>query len=155
MGLLTPLAVRIGAIPWMPKALPLIEKTDSRLQRVTSGRVSLLDIAGLPNLMLRVPGRKSGVLRSTPLLCAPRSNGEWLIAGSYFGNPTTPTWVYNLRAADSAEIVVDGTPIEVSWREACDDRPALWAELLDVWPNFRLYEQRTDRTIPVFVLTRR
>ncbi|MGJ0121153.1 nitroreductase/quinone reductase family protein [Williamsia sp. MIQD14] len=155
MGLLTPLAVRIGAIGWMPKALPLIEKTDSRLQRVTHGRVSLLDIAGLPNLLLRVPGRKSGVLRSTPLLCAPRSADEWLIAGSYFGNPKTPTWVYNLRATDSAEIVVDGTPIAVSWREAGDDRPALWAELLDVWPNFRLYEQRTDRTIPVFVLTRR
>ena len=47
MGLLTPLAVRIGAISWMP------------------------------NLALTVPGRKSGIPRTTPLLCVPHDGG-WL-----------------------------------------------------------------------------
>ena len=68
MGLLTPLAIRIGAISWMPKLLPQIVWTDRRLQKVTRGRVSVLDIAGLPNLTLTVVGRKSGIPRSTPLL---------------------------------------------------------------------------------------
>ena len=153
MGLLTPLAVRIGAISWMPKLLPVIEKTDVRLQRISSGKVSVLDIAGLPNLVLRVAGRKSGVVRSTPLLCVPR-DGDWLIAGSYFGNPKMPAWVHNLRATETAEIVRGGTTIRVRWRELADaERSAAWQDLLGTWPNFRLYEQRTDRLIPVFSLT--
>jgi deazaflavin-dependent oxidoreductase (nitroreductase family) len=153
MGLLTPLAVRIGAISWMPKLLPVIEKSDVRLQQISRGKVSVLDIAGLPNLILRVPGRKSGVVRSTPLLCVPR-DGDWLIAGSYFGNPKMPAWVYNLRATDTAEIVRGGIPVRVRWRELSgEDRARAWQDLLDTWPNFRLYEQRTDRVIPVFSLT--
>ena len=76
MNLLTPLAVRIGAIPWMPKLLPQITATDKFIQRVSKGRVTILDIAGLPNLMLTVNGRKSGVPRTTPLLCVPYESGQ-------------------------------------------------------------------------------
>ena len=61
MGLLTPLAVKIGSISWMPKLLPQITATDKFVQKVSRGRVTILDIAGLPNLMLTVKGRKSGV----------------------------------------------------------------------------------------------
>lgn len=75
------------------------------LQRVTKGRVSILDIAGLPNLTLTVPGRTSGIPRSTPLLRVPY-DGTWLIAGSYFGGPTMPLWVHNLRATQTAQISV-------------------------------------------------
>ena len=155
MGLLTPLAVKIGAISWMPKALPQIEKWDSRLQRVTAGRLSALDIAGLPNLMLRVPGRKSGAIRSTPLLCVPHDGG-WLIAGSYFGAQKMPVWVLNLRATDEAEIIVDRETVPVAWREVSGpERARLWDVMVGTWNNFTLYEKRTDREIPVFVLTRR
>ena len=55
----------------MPKLLPQITATDKFVQRVSKGRVTILDIAGLPNLMLTVKGRKSGVPRTTPLLCVP------------------------------------------------------------------------------------
>src|SRR3954468_18003296 len=80
MGLLTPVAIRIGGISWMPRLLPGIVWVDTRLQRLTRGRLTLLDIAGLPNLMLTVPGRKSGIPRSTPLLCVPHQ-GTYLVAG--------------------------------------------------------------------------
>ena len=76
MGLLTPLAVRIGAIAWMPRFLPQIMWLDKLIQRVTRGRLTLLDIAGLPNLMLTVIGRKSGIPRKTPLLCVPYGDGR-------------------------------------------------------------------------------
>jgi len=154
MGLLTPVAVRIGAIPWMPRLLPQIVWVDTRLQKVSKGRVSVLDIAGLPNLALTVPGRKSGIPRTTPLLCVPYRGG-WLIAGSYFGGPTTPLWVHNLRATDRAQIRFDGEDVEVTWRELeGDERSAAWQEMLEVWPNYARYEERTDRVIPVFLLTR-
>ena len=71
MNPLTPLAVRIGAIPWMPKLLPQITATDKFIQRVTRGRLTILDIAGLPNLMLTVKGRKSGVAAHDPAAVRP------------------------------------------------------------------------------------
>lgn len=155
MGLLTPLAVRIGAIPWMPKLLPQIVWCDRNLQKVTGGRVSVLDIAGLPNLNFTVRGRKSGVERTTPLLCVPDGD-TILIAGSYFGGPTTPLWVGNLRAADgAAKVAYDGRTFPVHATELSgDERAAAWRTMLRTWPNFAKYEERTDRLIPVFRLAR-
>jgi hypothetical protein len=136
VGILTPVAIKIGAVSWMPKLLPQIEKWDTRLQRASNGRISALDIAGLPNITLTVPGRKSGVPRSTPLLCVPHDSG-WLIAGSYFGDKRMPVWVLNLRACE-----VTGA-----------ERDEAWRRMLAVWPNFAVYEKRTERTIPVFFLS--
>lgn len=154
MGLLTPLAVRIGALEWMPRLLPQVVWVDTRLQRVSRGRVSVLGIAGLPNLALTVPGRRSGIPRTTPLLCVPDEDG-WLIAGSYFGGPKMPVWVHNLRAAETARIRVDGEDIEVSRREVeGEERARRWRVMLRTWPNYATYEKRTDRLIPVFFLER-
>ena len=154
MGLLTPLAVRIGAISWMPKLLPQIVAVDTRLQKVSRGKVSILDIAGLPNLMLTVPGRKSGIPRTTPLLCVPHQGG-WLIAGSYFGGPKMPVWVFNLRASGTATVGIKGDQIPVTARELeGPERAEMWQVMLATWPNYAKYEERTDRRIPVFYLER-
>jgi deazaflavin-dependent oxidoreductase (nitroreductase family) len=152
VGLLTPLAVRIGAISWMPKLLPQIVWVDTRLQRATRGRYTLLDVAGLPNLMLTVVGRKSGVPRSTPLLCVPYED-TYLVAGSYFGGPKEPIWVANLEAAMAGELRVDGRtkPFTARAIEA-DERERLWLHMQQTWPNFAKYEERTNRTIKVFQL---
>ncbi len=155
MGLLTPLAVKIGALSWMPKLLPQVVATDKALHRVTRGRVTILDIAGLPNLNLTVVGRKSGLPRTTPLLCVPH-DGAWLVAGSYFGGPKMPLWVGNLRAAGSAEVEVGREKFPVTAREvAGEERDRMWQIMLRTWPNYAKYEERTDRVIPVFLLERR
>ena len=152
MNALTPLAIKIGSIEWMPKLLPQITATDKFIQRVSRGRVTILDIAGLPNLMLTVKGRKSGVPRTTPLLCVPHE-GDILIAGSYFGGPKTPVWVANVRAADEVQVRMDGRTMTAVPREVTGtERDRLWEVMVETWPNYRKYEQRTDRTIPVFVL---
>ena len=155
MGLLTPLATRIGAISWMPKLLPQVVWMDKNLHRATRGRVTVLDIAGLPNLNLTVKGRKSGVERTTPLLCVPDGDSI-LIAGSYFGGPRTPLWVGNLRAAGgAARIEYRKERFAVSATELSDpERAEAWQVMLRTWPNYAKYEQRTDRLIPVFRLTR-
>jgi deazaflavin-dependent oxidoreductase (nitroreductase family) len=152
MGLLTPVAVRLGAIPWMPKLLPQIVWFDTRLQRVSRGRVTLLRLAGLPNLTLTVAGRKSGIPRTTPLLCVPHDGG-WLVAGSNFGGAKPPLWVNNLRAAPGAEVQHDGEHFPVTAREVEGaERARLWEVMLRTWPNYAKYEQRTERMIPVFYL---
>jgi len=155
MGLFTPLAIRIGAIPWMPKLLPQVVWLDKNLHRVSGGRVTVLDIAGLPNLNLTVKGKKSGVERTTPLLCVP-DQGTWLIAGSYFGGPKTPLWVGNLRAAGGEAKVEFGKetfPVRATEVEGAD-RAVAWQTMVRTWPNYAKYEERTDRLIPVFRLAR-
>ena len=151
--MLTPLAIRIGAISWMPKLLPQITATDKLIQRVSGGRVTILDVAGLPNMMLTVKGRKSGVPRTTPLLCVPHDGG-FLIAGSYFGGPKTPVWVANVRAAEEVQVRFDARTLRATPREVTgEERARLWEVMVETWTNYRRYEERTDRTIPVFLLT--
>ena len=155
MGLFTPLAIRIGALEFMPRLLPQVVWVDTRLHKYSGGRVTVLDIAGLPNLNLTVTGRKSGIERTTPLLCVPDGD-TILIAGSYFGGPKMPLWVGNLRAANGeATVELGKRKFAVTARELADpERAEAWQHMLRTWPNYAKYEQRTDRLIPVFRLTR-
>lgn len=153
MGLLTPLAVKIGSISWMPRLLPGIVWVDLRLQRMTRGRVALTDLAGLPNLLLTVPGRRTGTPRSTPLICVP-APGRYLIAGSNWGGAREPDWVGNLEAARAGELRFRGRTVPFTARRLDgDERQAAWRELNRTWPNFARYERRTRRPIKVFELT--
>lgn len=152
MGLLTPVARRVGKLGWLPRYLPQIVRVDLAVQRASGGRLTLLDLAGLPNLLLTVPGRRTGLPRSTPLLCAVDADG-YLVAGSNFGGPREPLWVRNLEAAGSGELRHRGrTQRFAARRLAGDERAAAWRDLLATWPNFAVYEQRTDREIAVFRL---
>jgi deazaflavin-dependent oxidoreductase (nitroreductase family) len=156
LTVMTPLAVRIGAIPWMPRLLPQITATDKFVQRISRGRVTILDLAGLPNLMLTVKGRKSGVPRTTPLLCVPYQGGN-LIAGSNFGQLKPPVWVVNIRAAiekgEPVRVAQDGRTHDAQAREITGaERDQLWEHMVQTWPNYAKYAERTDRTIPVFLL---
>ena len=152
MGLLTPLAVKIGSLSFMPKLLPQITATDKALQRLSKGRVTILDVAGLPNLTLTVRGRKSGTPRSTPLLAVPRGDA-WLIAGSNFGGPKQPVWVVNVEANPDCQVTVNGRITDVTARRLeGEERAQAWAEMVEVWPNYDLYAERTDREIKVFEL---
>jgi deazaflavin-dependent oxidoreductase (nitroreductase family) len=152
MNPLRPVAVKLGSQPWLPRFAPAIVGLDKGLQRVTRGRLTLLDLAGLPELMLTVRGRKSGIERSVPLLCTPHDGG-WLVAGSNWGGPKPPMWVANLLAADTAEVTYGGrrTTVRAVLLEGAD-RARAWQVLLSTWPNYDKYAERTDREIKVFHL---
>jgi deazaflavin-dependent oxidoreductase (nitroreductase family) len=153
MGLLTPLAVRVGSISWMPNLLPQIVMVDKLLQRVTLHRYTILDVAGLPNLVLTVTGRKSGLPRSTPLLCVP-DGSRVLVAGSNFGGPKEPLWVKNIEADPHVSVRIHGVETKrIATMLEGEDRAQAWKIMLGVWPNFAKYEERTDRAIKVFELS--
>ena len=153
MGLLTPVAIRLGALEWLPRFLPQITWVDRMLSRLTGGRVTLVRIAGLPSLELTVVGRKSGVPRTTPVLCVPYKDG-FLVAGSNFGGPKVPVWVFNVRSADTVQLRVNAKEMTAVPHEVTDEeRPALWAHMLKTWPNYARYAERADRVIPVFLFS--
>lgn len=137
----------------MPKLSPLVVAVDRVASRLTGGRVMLLSVAGLPCLTLTVVGRRSGQPRSVPLLGMPWGDG-WVVVGSNWGGDRTPDWVHNLRAAAGADVEVRGRHTTVVAHEAVGaEREQLWNALLQVWPNYARYAERTDRDIPVLVLT--
>lgn len=156
-NIFTPVAIWIGRQDATRENSTLVVGLDTWLSRVTRGRVPLLRVAGLPTLTLHVPGRKTGAMRNTPLLCASWNNGL-VIIGSNWGGEKMPAWVYNLRAASEGqvEMSVYGARMPVDVRELSGlDRDDAWAAALRVWPNYDIYAGRTDRTLPVFHLTPR
>lgn len=148
-------ALKLGGQPWLPRFAGLVVGTDKAVQRLTRGRVDLLAFAGLPELLLQVPGRRTGILRSTPLLCVPHGDG-WLVAGSNWGAATPPAWVFNLQAADEPLVTFKGRTVAADARLLTGpERDEKWALMLETWPNYAKYAARTDRELPVFWLTPR
>ena len=133
-----------------------LAKADKWIQERTGNRFSFVSAAGLPNVVITVPGRKSGKLYASPLLCTPYRNGT-LIAGSNFGNEKPPAWVANLVAAiatDATIVVRIGTNHYPSRATQLLDEEyaAAWARMTEVWPSYNNYATRVERTIPVFFL---
>jgi deazaflavin-dependent oxidoreductase (nitroreductase family) len=152
MNPLRPIALALGAQPWLPTYSKFIVGLDRSIQGVSRGRLTLLMAAGLPEIMLSVVGRKSGIIRTTPLLCVPYGGG-WLVAGSNWGGATPPAWVANLAAAGEATITWKGADHAVTARRVeGEERAELWSVMLRTWPNYAKYAERTEREIPVFWL---
>ena len=148
-------AIKLGAQPWLPRFARLIVGTDRLIQRLTRGRLSIMTTTGLHELVLHVPGRSTGIARSTPLLTVPHDGG-WLIVGSNWGAPKPPAWAANLRAAEDPMITFQGRTMAVVAREvAGPEREELWAVAVAGWPNYATYAERTDRELPLFWLTPR
>lgn len=110
---------------------------------------------GTTILLLSTRGRRSGEERTTPLIH--RADGDrWVIVASKGGTPENPSWYENLKADPQATIQVKGEsiPVTVSTAEG-EERERLWKLMAEVWPAYDEYQARTDREIPVVVLTRR
>jgi deazaflavin-dependent oxidoreductase (nitroreductase family) len=83
--------------------------------------------------------------------------GGNLIAGSNFGQLKPPVWVVNVRAAiekgETVGVAQDGRQHRAKVREVTGaEREKLWEVMVRTWPNYAKYAERTDRTIPVFLL---
>lgn len=142
----------MGSSTRLPGLLSWLTRVDWGPQRLTRGRLSVVDFSGLPNLTLVVPGRTSGVLRRVPLI-GMEDRGEYLVVGSYAGSETDPQWVVNLRAADRVAVAVRGRERACTWRELSgDERADRWSVLTREYPNFDVYAARTARRIPVFAV---
>lgn len=110
---------------------------------------------GTTILLLTTEGRRTGQERTTPLIHR-TDDGRWIIVASKGGAPANPAWFENLAAHPDATIQVrdETIPVRASVAEGAE-RERLWALMTEAWPAYDEYRQRTDREIPVVVLTRR
>jgi deazaflavin-dependent oxidoreductase (nitroreductase family) len=119
-----------------------------------SGGADANDIMGKPIIVLTSVGAKSGLLRKTALMRV-EHDGEYAVVGSLGGAPKNPVWVYNLRKnplveLQDGEVKQDYTARELSGAE----REVWWERAAAAFPQYIEYTKKTDRLIPVFVLTR-
>lgn len=111
---------------------------------------------GAPLLLLHNVGAKSGEARVNPLMYLPKGEDAVLFA-SMAGAPRNPDWYYNVRANPdvAVEIGTETIPMRAQVIDEGPERDALYAEQAELYPQFAEYEQKTDRTIPVVVLSPR
>ena len=122
------------------------------VQRLSGGRL-LASVAGMPVLLLTTTGRRTGKARTTPLTFF-RDGDDLVVIASNGGSDEPPAWSLNLVAHPEASVRIGSTRIEVRARMATpEERARLWSEITATFAGYARYEQRTTRTIPVFLLT--
>jgi deazaflavin-dependent oxidoreductase (nitroreductase family) len=123
-----------------------------RAYRESGGEVGYL-WNGVPTLLLTVTGRRTGRELTSPLIFG-RDGDDYLVVASMGGAPKHPSWYLNLQANPQVNIQVKSEVLPVTARTAsADEKPRLWKVVTDVWPNYDVYQSRTDRNIPVVVLS--
>ncbi|EHN09482.1 hypothetical protein PAI11_36850 [Patulibacter medicamentivorans] len=113
-------------------------------------------LIGLPTLLLRTTGAKSGQPRVSALVYA-KDGDRWLVVPSNGGARRASAWLHNVRANPrvvvqvgrrrqpaEATVVTRGEPdFDRLWKIADDNNRGQYGR----------YQQQTDRQIPVVVLT--
>ena len=108
---------------------------------------------GVPTLLLTTTGRRSGVKRRTALIYG-RDNTDYVIVASNGGTPEHPAWYLNLEADPEVELqVLDATVAATASTVTGAERERLWALMREIWPAYDEYQTKTEREIPVVVLT--
>ncbi len=121
--------------------------------RLTGGRVGGW-LAGMPVVILETTGRKSGEPRRT-MLTAPVVDGDTVVlVASYGGDSRHPAWYLNLTAHPDVVLERDGTRTPMRARTAtAEEKAAYWPRIVKAYRGYAAYQRRTDRDIPVVLLS--
>ncbi|WP_137147462.1 nitroreductase family deazaflavin-dependent oxidoreductase [Mycolicibacterium sp. CR10] len=120
---------------------------------MASGGTKGTELKGRPVILLTTVGAKTGKIRKTPLMRV-EHNGEYAVVASLGGAPKHPVWYYNIKANPQVELQDGEVTKDYTSREVSGDEKATWWErAVAAWPDYAEYQKKTDRQIPVFVLT--
>jgi deazaflavin-dependent oxidoreductase (nitroreductase family) len=113
------------------------------------------DWKGTVTLLLTTTGRRSGEERTTPLIYQ-RDGDRYVVVASQGGADEHPEWYLNLSADPHVEVQVKDDRFEATASTAeGEERERLWELMTATWPAYDRYQTKTDRQIPVVVLTPR
>lgn len=119
--------------------------------RANEGRVGGM-FEGAPLLLLTTTGARTGRSHTTPAAYV-EDDGRLIVFASNAGSPSSPAWLYNIRA-NPAVTVERGTDrfAAVATEITGPERDRLYAEQSDRDPAFAAYQAGTTRTIQVVAL---
>ena len=105
-----------------------------------------------PICLLEHRGRKTGKLRTTPLVFL-EDGQRIVVVASQAGRPEHPMWYLNLLEDPDVTVQIGRSRRPMRARVADPaERAALWPRLLDLYADYDSYQSWTDRVIPVIVL---
>jgi deazaflavin-dependent oxidoreductase (nitroreductase family) len=120
---------------------------------MASGGTEGTELQGKPVILLTTIGAKTGKIRKTPLMRV-EHGGEYAVVASLGGAPKHPVWYYNIKAHPHVELQDGAMTRDYEAREVFGEEKATWWErAVEAWPDYAKYQEKTDRQIPVFVLT--
>jgi deazaflavin-dependent oxidoreductase (nitroreductase family) len=120
---------------------------------IETGSTDVADMKGKPLILLTTIGAKTGKIRKTPLMRV-EHGGQYAIVASLGGAPQNPVWYYNVRAHPRVELQDGSVTKDYEAREVFgDEKAAWWDRAIAAWPDYAEYQTKTDRQIPLFVLT--
>ncbi|HEV7850514.1 MAG TPA: nitroreductase family deazaflavin-dependent oxidoreductase [Mycobacterium sp.] len=122
-------------------------------QYMESGGTEGTELKGKPVILLTTIGAKSGKVRKTPLMRV-EHDGEYAVVASLGGAPKHPVWYHNVKKNPRVELQDGASTGDYDAREVFgDEKAAWWERAVEAWPDYADYQKKTDRQIPVFVLT--
>ena len=109
---------------------------------------------GMPVMKLTTTGRKTGLPRSV-MLTSPHQIGDSLVlVASKGGSDTHPEWFLNL--VENPSVIVDtrsGQREMTAHVVHSESRDQLWDEVTEKFRNYGQYQSKTDRLIPLIILS--
>lgn len=141
----TPSGTRGGTMPRMPG--PLMQFLNDAVFFLLRGR----PFSGLRLVRLTTIGARSGQPRRSTLGCFADSDRSWVIIGSAGGAAKHPAWIYNLaKHPDQVWVELGRQKIKVRPETLTgEERAETWRRIVQAAPNYKSYETKTDREIPL------
>jgi F420H(2)-dependent quinone reductase len=135
-----------------PRTIRLMGRIHAWLWKLAGGKLGNVT-GGAPFMMLVTKGRKTGSLRTTPVLYL-QDGADFIVVASFGGNDMHPAWYLNLESCPEAEIIIKGQRRKVL---ACTllprEKELVWSRLVTLYPQFAAYQKRTRREIPLVRLS--
>ncbi len=104
-------------------------------------------------LLLTTVGRRTAKPHTVPLLYL-RDADNLAVVASWGGRDNHPEWYLNLATEPQVRVQVRGQRSEMTARTASpEERARLWPQVLAAYDGFATYQGRTDREIPIVILT--
>ncbi len=118
-----------------------------------SGGTEANTLRGMPIVLVTSVGAKSGKLRKTPLMRVEHDD-EYALVASLGGAPKHPVWYWNIKEHPRVELQDGPVKRDYLAREVTgEEKAAWWERAVEAYPPYADYQERTDREIPVFVLS--
>jgi F420H(2)-dependent quinone reductase len=121
--------------------------------RLSKGRLGGRFRGGAPVLLLTTIGRKSGERRTAPVLYL-ADGDRFVVVASKGGFSKHPLWYKNLESNPNVEVELGSERQKMTAKRASDaEKRVLWPKLVTMYRDFDDYQARTEREIPVVILS--
>jgi len=107
-------------------------------------------LRGYDVCVVKMKGAKSGRVRNIPLMYVPYEKGVVLVA-SMGGADVHPSWYWNLKAYPEVLVYLNKKKLNLIAKQVDDEEKyELWPLICSCYPDFDVYQKKTERNIPVF-----